>query len=305
MTKTGYLVAAVIGVLVVAGIGFGWKSTPIPAGKLWQQAVVPGPLSQSHAFLANNCAACHVSIKGVEPSLCVSCHADNTALLQRQPTAFHANIQICSGCHAEHQGTMRMPTTMDHAVLVKTAERETGLKKSVVDESDGGFSTQDIERASSIFANAPHLATGPDVTGAAGALQTTQTCATSGDCQWSQVSNVPQLPVTHPHINISESNLSCVSCHATKDRHQGLLGNNCLQCHATTQWTVKEFRHPSVNSTVCAQCHKPPPSHNMMHFPMMSARIAAQPNVKVNQCYLCHQTTSWNDIKGVGWEKLH
>lgn len=38
----------------------------------------------------------------------------------------------------------------------------------------------------------------------------------------------------------------------------------------------------------------------MMHFRMMSAPIARQPNAKVHQCYLCHQSTSWDDIKGLG-----
>ncbi len=27
--------------------------------------------------------------------------------------------------------------------------------------------------------------------------------------------------------------------------------------------------------------------------------------VRVDQCYRCHQTTSWNDIKGVGFYKHH
>lgn len=39
----------------------------------------------------------------------------------------------------------------------------------------------------------------------------------------------------------------------------------------------------------------------MMHFQMVSMAVAKQPTAKVNQCYACHQTTSWNDIKGVGW----
>ena len=103
----------------------------------------------------------------------------------------------------------------------------------------------------------------------------------------------------------NESMLNCASCHATKDRHQGFFGTDCVQCHTTTQWTVADFIHPSPNSTDCAQCHKPPPSHNMMHFSMMSAPLARQPNAKVNQCYLCHQTTVWNDIKGRGLTKVH
>lgn len=43
----------------------------------------------------------------------------------------------------------------------------------------------------------------------------------------------------------------------------------------------------------------------MEHFRMVSARVANQPNAQVNQCYECHQTTAWNDIKGVGWYKHH
>jgi hypothetical protein len=50
---------------------------------------------------------------------------------------------------------------------------------------------------------------------------------------------------------------------------------------------------------------RPPPSHTMMHFQMVSAKVARQPAARVYQCFLCHQTTSWNDIKGVGWYKHH
>ncbi len=102
-----------------------------------------------------------------------------------------------------------------------------------------------------------------------------------------------------------ESLLKCASCHATKDRHQGYFGADCGQCHATAVWTISDFRHPSPRSTECAQCHKPPPSHAMMHFSMVSAAVARQPKAEAGQCYLCHQTTSWNDIKGVGWFKHH
>ena len=37
----------------------------------------------------------------------------------------------------------------------------------------------------------------------------------------------------------------------------------------------------------------------LVHFSMMSLPFARRPNAKVNQCYLCHRTTSWNGIKGV------
>ncbi|MBX9767570.1 MAG: hypothetical protein K2X47_09900 [Bdellovibrionales bacterium] len=101
------------------------------------------------------------------------------------------------------------------------------------------------------------------------------------------------------------SALSCVNCHATRDKHQGQFGTSCLNCHTTFSWSIAQYRHPSPNSRDCAQCHLPPPSHNMMHFKMISMKVAGKETAKVNQCFLCHQTTSWNDIKGVGWYKHH
>ena len=102
-----------------------------------------------------------------------------------------------------------------------------------------------------------------------------------------------------------EATLDCASCHSTKDRHQGLFGKECSQCHVTAEWKVAGFRHPSAQSFDCAQCHQAPPSHYMEHFRMVSMPVAGVQNARVNQCYLCHQTTSWNDIRRVGWYKHH
>jgi hypothetical protein len=109
----------------------------------------------------------------------------------------------------------------------------------------------------------------------------------------------------HPGLSGREAALDCRACHATKDRHQGLFGPDCAQCHGTGKWTIPEFQHPSPRSTECAECHQAPPSHYMEHFGMVSRRTAGQPHAQVRQCFHCHQTTSWNDILGVGWYKHH
>ena len=54
----------------------------------WQAAVSPKPLSQAHAFLENNCNACHTPVQGVPAANCIVCHANDESLLKRQPTAF-------------------------------------------------------------------------------------------------------------------------------------------------------------------------------------------------------------------------
>jgi len=38
---------------------------------------------------------------------------------------------------------------------------------------------------------------------------------------------------------------------------------------------------------------------------MISAKVAGEPKAKVEACYACHQSTSWNDIKRAGWYKHH
>jgi len=99
--------------------------------------------------------------------------------------------------------------------------------------------------------------------------------------------------------------LDCVSCHVFRDKHQGLFGEQCADCHATTTWKIAGYLHPSPKSEECNQCHQAPPSHYMMHFAMVDQGISGQRNARVEQCFACHQTDSFNDIRGRGWYKMH
>jgi hypothetical protein len=113
------------------------------------------------------------------------------------------------------------------------------------------------------------------------------------------------LPVAHPHIQPEEMALDCATCHANQDPHRMLFGRDCASCHATSAWHIPEFRHPSLLSMDCAQCHQAPPSHYMEHFRMVSMTVAGIEHADVSQCFLCHKTNAWNDIRGVGWYKHH
>lgn len=110
---------------------------------------------------------------------------------------------------------------------------------------------------------------------------------------------------TNPWIDESEARLVCGTCHSLKDPHQQLFGPECGSCHRTDRWTIPRYLHPSDRSRDCEQCHQAPPSHYMMHFEMVSQVVARQPRATVDQCFLCHQATRWNDIRGVGWYKHH
>lgn len=105
--------------------------------------------------------------------------------------------------------------------------------------------------------------------------------------------------------NAEKNGLVCASCHSNRDPHRELFGRECANCHDMTTWRIGGFLHPSPTSRDCAQCHQAPPSHYMMHFEMISKIVARQERAQVNQCFLCHQTNSWNDMKGAGWYKHH
>jgi hypothetical protein len=226
----------------------------------WQRLASPGELSQAHAFLEHNCAACHTSVKGVEAANCIVCHANNESILQRQPSSFHASVRSCKECHREHLGRDPRATIMDHQALATIGLRQLGN-----DEAD-----------SENMAMRGHLVA------------------------WASDGTPP-----HERITAAESVLNCATCHTNDDRHFTLFGRDCAQCHDTDRWRIPEFRHPSPSSTDCAQCHQAPPSHYMEHFRMISMKVAGQEHAQVSECFKCHQTTSWNDIQGVGWYKHH
>lgn len=98
-----WVVATVIGALVTAGGG----------GTMFERhfasAAMPGPLANPHAFLANNCAACHTKDAGVSAARCANCHESGvgqTVAWGKTFKAHHADTTLdCLQCHSEHRGT--------------------------------------------------------------------------------------------------------------------------------------------------------------------------------------------------------
>lgn len=275
-TSVVYTAMALIGLavaIVVSVSVYRAGSTEVP---LWTASVSPGPLSATHGFLGARCESCHTPTQGVEAASCLTCHATAAPELVTKPsTAFHMNIGECAGCHVEHQGRDRRPINMDHAVLatVGYARAATGQAHGLQVAVEAG------NRHALAWLRARLAGSGADLVGG------------------------PLLPP--PLSSETRATLDCAGCHANRDRHRTLFGRDCQACHNVDAWTIASFRHPSPRSQDCVQCHQAPPSHYMMHFEMMDRMIAGQANARVEQCFLCHQTDSFNNIKGVGWFKMH
>lgn len=261
-----------LGTLAFVGLGASSDRRAARAGVwsdgAWLSMASPGPLSEAHAFLTANCFACHAPIGASDAGNCIACHADNETLLQRQPTTFHAAVDRCVDCHVEHRGRGRRPTEMQHEALTATALR-------LLDAADDGTHAGIEELRRHVMQTSAERPVG--LVGSSG----------------------PSV------VTPEEGLLRCASCHGNQDRHVGYFGGRCEECHSTASWTIVGFQHPSPRSRECEQCHRAAPSHYMEHFSMVSMRVARRTEARVEQCYLCHQTTSWNDIVGVGRYKHH
>jgi hypothetical protein len=274
------IVPAIYAALIILGVAaavlvpltmYRSGSTAFP---IWRASVSPGPLSASHAFLSAQCEACHTPNRGIAAASCLTCHHSDAPLLAKQSTAFHADVQDCRGCHTEHRGAAVRPTAIDHNFLARL-----GWQKQFAASS---------QTETTAMPEVDHLL----------AVISGRHPASPGDV------------------------LDCFTCHSNRNPHRdatpagccgpetaasvgSLFGHECAACHLTTTWKIAGYKHPSPRSEDCVQCHQAPPSHYMGHFHMVSMTIAGQHHARVEQCYLCHQTDAWNDIKGVGWYKHH
>ncbi len=82
-----------------------------------------GPLSASHAFIANDCRQCHTSwqpahrlvsggasVSSIDNAACVKCHAAS----EHHPNQIPAHAELsCAECHREHQGTHELAAVTD------------------------------------------------------------------------------------------------------------------------------------------------------------------------------------------------
>ena len=231
------------------------------------------PASWQHTVLPGELSKAHAFLE----SNCAACHTPNKGV----------EAKNCIVCHADNKTVLQRQPSGFHSDIQSCAACHLEHQGRVA-------STTKMDHAALARIGFKQLKSEPQRAGVDVAQIKRWLAETSAEPQ-------PALA----HLRPEEALLNCATCHQTKDRHRGLFGNDCAQCHGTTKWTLPQFRHPSSASQSCAQCHQAPPSHYMMHFQMISMGVAHMKKAEVSQCFLCHQTTSWNDIKGAGFYKHH
>ena len=207
---------------------------------------------------------------------CASCHQPGVGV----------TVTNCTTCHANDERLLGRQPTEFHASIRECAachvEHQTkSIRPLVMDHVElARIGGRTLARAAAQDADS------------AATLKSLET--------WFRIRGANQLDASS-----AREALNCAGCHDRRDPHLQRFGSDCAQCHGLNSWTVPGYLHPSSKSKECVQCHKPPPSHTMGHFSMVSQKVAGKEHASVNECFECHNTTSWNDIVDVGFYKHH
>ncbi len=207
---------------------------------------------------------------------CASCH---------QPTV-GVTVANCTACHANAERLLGRQPTVFHASIQECAACHVEHQPSSIRPS-----LMDHVELAKIGARTLGKASPRDAESAA-TLKSLQT--------WLRVRDPDQLDASS-----AREALNCAGCHDRRDPHFNRFGADCALCHGMESWIVPGYQHPSSRSKECVQCHQPPPSHFLEHFSMISQKFAGKEQARVDQCFECHNTTSWNDIVNIGFYKHH
>jgi hypothetical protein len=208
---------------------------------------------------------------------CASCH---------EPTV-GVTVAKCTACHANDERLLGRQPTEFHASVQECAACH-------VEHQHTGIRPLSMDHVGLARIGARTLA----LAASKGDLDSAATLKSID--KWFTIRSPAQLDATS-----AREVLNCAGCHDRKDPHFERFGADCAQCHGLDSWAVPAYQHPLPQSQACVQCHKPPPSHLMEHFSMISQKVAGKEHARVDECFECHNTTGWNDIIDVGFYKHH
>lgn len=99
---------------------------------------------------------------------------------------------------------------------------------------------------------------------------------------------------------------TCVACHRDDDAHEGLLGNDCAECHGESRWEDNRFDHDlfsdfpllGAHSAVeCQACHVAPVHETNPGTDCYACHAEDDPHAGQlgRACGDCHNESKWSD----------
>lgn len=250
-----------------------------------QMLLTPGDLAKAHAHLESQCKKCHENFERSNQSpLCLDCHKsihDDITKKQR----FHGHLsqaqtENCKSCHSDHLGK--------DADIV-------GLDKDNFDHGLTGFKLHGAhqkiecidchnnrhhqsEKKFTDFRVEKHQCVDCHVDVHKGKLGS-KCSKCHSESRWKKTAfdhDKTDFPLLGKHKNLvcsqchqnhryKDTSTNCISCHLSKDKHFGVMGEKCQDCHSEKGWGKTKFNHNKQThfslsgrheSLACEACHR-------------------------------------------------
>ena len=254
------------------------------------------PLTGKHATVL--CMDCHKNgtYKNV-PTDCASCHVD-----------VHAGQmgKDCAGCHTTtnwkdvnfDHGKTGFPLTGNHIAVACTSCHVNGIYKGTPKDCFACHSPEDVHKGK--FGRdcaSCHIPSGWK-----------NVSFDHGKTAFPLMGRHTSVQCTACHVNnvFKGTPKDCVSCHASKDVHQGQFGTDCASCHAPSDWkNVTAFDHgrtafPLNGMHVNIQCKSCHVNNVYKGIPKDCYSCHAAKDVHLGQfgtvCSACHNTSGWKNV---------
>ncbi len=253
------------------------------------------------AHANTDCLACHANEawKGLATT-CVSCHAKDDAHKGKLG-------RDCAACHTELKWSVEtfnhartgFPLAGRHAAVRCETCHTAGVSAPLPRECNGCHAKDDVHKGRNGSA-----------------------CA---DCHaansWTAITfdhRTTRFPLLGGHTKAGcetchtrpikewKPPLSCNGCHVDDDKHKGLLGPDCQDCHVETTWSKVRFEHDrdtkfslkGRHSLIeCAACHKAPTPVKAPPINCIGCHRDDDPHKRQlgDGCGQCHNETSWKE----------
>ena len=294
----------------------------------WESLINPGPLTQSHADLEEECTTCHSLFdQDNQSTLCLDCHEEIAHDLQDSVNYHGLNPAIrdtaCSTCHTDHEGrdldiTGLVEATFDHN-LTNFELNGSHTALACLSCHTPEESTEDTP--SQMFRGTPAECVGcheEDDAHAGGLGTDCASCHNENSWQehafdhaetteYALVGAHSEQACSSCHIDnkYEDTPNQCIDCHKLDDVHTGSRGNECDSCHTSENWQANEFDHNAQTDfdlvgahreLTCNGCHlqnmslEQPPTTCIGCHSVDDVHAGA----RGTECADCHTNESWS-----------
>ena len=333
------LVAAVLVVLAMAGAAAATGNGIFSPGQL-SAVAHGGPVEgvRSHADLGGRCEACHAPAWSSDRmgDLCLACHAqvrDDIASKDGLHGRLAATEANCRDCHTDHRGATAELTLADPRAF---PHEQTGylltahpLRSSsgILGGPGSGISCRSCHPGSPTVFTPPVCASCHEKLDASFMAQHTATfgstclaCHDGVDRYGKAFDHAKTYALAGGHAGVScgachksattpaqlqATSTECVSCHASRDVHEGRLGTSCAACHTSATWTDATIDHDRTRyklqgqhvGVLCESCHT---DRHWTGIGMTCRSCHAKDDPHARQfpgdCASCHATSGWKNV---------